>query len=51
MYIEAFIFNKILDLIIRILKDENKFILKNSYKAYIKIQSLNILDYISKEAL
>ena len=36
MYIGAFIFNKILDLITRILKNENKFTLKNPYKAYIK---------------
>ena len=36
MYIEATTLNKILDLVIRILKSKNKFILKNPYKAYIK---------------
>ena len=35
-YIEATTLNKILDLVIRMLKGENKIILKNPYKAYNK---------------
>ena len=49
MYIRATIFNKILNLVIRISKPKNYLILKKPYKAYIKGKFSISLNYNSTE--